>query len=78
LEEHLKACSLNNSIKYLWSSIKSMQDKFDEYWPLIKDEAIVCQLLDPRFKILTIEGNIRKKEVRNIYNFFYKLQTDLI
>jgi hypothetical protein len=33
-----------------WVSIWAMQDKFVEYWPLIKVEANFCQLLDPRFK----------------------------
>ena len=64
LEEHLKTCLSNQLLKNLWPAIKLMQAKFEEYWPLIKDLAIICQLLDPRFKTINLPNNNGKKEVK--------------
>jgi hypothetical protein len=44
-----------------------MKIKFNEYWFLIQEDALICQLLDPRFKTLTLEGSSRKKEVRRMF-----------
>ena len=52
---------------------QGMQAKFEEYWPLIKDLAIICQLLDPRFKTINLLNNNRKKEVQNIKYFFSEI-----
>ena len=40
-----------------------MKVKFNEYWPLIKDDALICHLLDPRFKHSTFNGTTNKKNV---------------
>ena len=50
-----------------------MQAKFEEYWPLIRDLAIICQLLDPRFKTINLPNNNRKKRGKNIKYFFSEI-----
>jgi hypothetical protein len=47
INTHLKECAESEDYIHLNSSILKMQTKLDEYWPKIKDDALVCQLLDP-------------------------------
>ena len=69
IESHLNECFASEDYKHLKSSISKMQTKLDEYWPKIKDDAIVCQLLDPRFKHSTLKSTANKQSVRFCYFF---------
>ena len=55
---------IDNSNEFLRNSIDFMKVKFDEYWPLIKDDALICHLLDPWFKHSTFNGTNNKRNVR--------------
>jgi hypothetical protein len=63
IESHLKECAANEDYVHLKSSIFKMQTKLGEYWPKIKDAALVCQLLDPRFKHSTLKSAANKQTV---------------
>jgi hypothetical protein len=63
IESHLKECAVSEDYTHLKSSILKMQNKLDEYWPKIKDVALVCQLLDPRFKHSTLKSAANKQTV---------------
>ncbi len=63
LKDHLDSFMIDNSNEFLRNSIESMKVKFNEYWPLIKDDALICHLLDPRFKHSTFNGTTNKKNV---------------
>jgi hypothetical protein len=64
IDIHLKECATSDHYQHLKSSILKMQKKFDEYWPKIKDDAIACQLLDPRFKHYTLKSATNKQNVK--------------
>jgi hypothetical protein len=70
IDIHLKECATSDHYQHLNSSIIKMQKKFDEYWPIIKDDAIACQLLDPRFKHYTLKSNTNKQNVKVFIRFF--------
>ena len=64
IDSHLKECAASEDYLHLKISILKMQNKLDDYWPKIKDYAIVCQLLDPRFKHSTLKSSANKQAVR--------------
>ena len=68
LEDHLENCARDTKFNFLQDCIKLMKGKFDEYWPYIKDDALICQLLDPRFKHASIVGT-NKKNVITLFSF---------
>ncbi len=70
IDIHLKECATSDHYQHLNCSILKMQKKFDEYWPIIKDDAIACQLLDPRFKHYTLKSNTNKQNVKVFIRFF--------
>lgn len=43
-----------------------MIDKFNLYWPKIKDVALICHILDPRFKLLYVQGREQKRYAKNM------------
>ena len=69
IENHSKECDTSEVYIHLKNSILKMQAKFDEYWPKIKEDALACQLLDPRFKHSTIKSTVSKQTVG-----FFKFQ----
>lgn len=72
IDDHLKECAASGDYKHLNSSILKMQKKFDEYWPKIKDDALACQLLYPRFKHSTFKSTSNKQNVRFLKDYFQK------
>jgi hypothetical protein len=54
INTHLKKCAEIEDTIHLNSSVVKMQTKLDEYWPKIKDDALIFQLLDPGFKHTTL------------------------
>lgn len=50
LFQHLDECSKKKEYAKLENTIKSIQAKLDEYWKILKDNAIICAILDPRLK----------------------------
>ena len=51
LIKHLEECESSKKYEFLKDTIKSMINKLNEYWPLIRDNALICMILDPCFKI---------------------------
>ena len=72
IDIHLKECATSDHYQHLNCSILKMQKKFDEYWPIIKDDAIACQLLDPRFKHYTLKSATNKQNVKFLFDFFFQ------
>ena len=63
LNTHLNECAESEVYIHLNSSVVKMQTKLDEYWPKIKYDALVCQLLNPRFKHFTRKSSANKQTV---------------
>ena len=61
LSTHLKEISIQSKYSEMKSAIKSMIEKFDEYWPKIEEISLVCLLLDPRFKCSFLNKPDKKK-----------------
>jgi hypothetical protein len=70
IDIHLKECATSDDYQHLNSSIFKMQKTFDEYWPKIKDDAIACQLLGPRFKHYTFKKCYKKRKRKIFIRFF--------
>ena len=52
-----------------------MQTKLDEYWPKIKDDALISQLIDPRFNHSTLKSSANKQAV---FLWFLLLKQNII
>ena len=62
IKDHLKNFKDKNKKQFLNDSIKAMEEKLDPYWNRIKEHAMICHLLDPRFKdSLISEKDLKKK-----------------
>lgn len=42
-------------------SIEYMLVKYDEYWEAIKDTALICQIIDPRYKNFNLDSTMKTK-----------------
>ena len=74
MDENLKSNEMG-----LKDGIKRMKNKFNEYWPKFKDYALICMILDPRFKLYFLVNLNEKKEAKDLfisnynkYNLKYK------
>ena len=63
LNTHLNECAESEVYIHLNSSVVKMQTKLDEYWPKIKDDALISQLIDPRFNHSTLKSSANKQTV---------------
>ena len=50
-----------------------MQEKLEEYWPNLKKLALICMILDPRFKLDFVDGKSSKKEAKSNFVKVYKV-----
>ena len=62
MDENLKSNDIG-----LKDGIKRMKNKFNEYWPKFKDYALVCMILDPRFKLYFLVNLNEKKEAKDLF-----------
>jgi hypothetical protein len=60
MDENLKSNRMG-----LKDSIKRIKNKFNEYWP--KDYALICMILDPRFKLYFPINLNEKKEAKDLF-----------
>ena len=66
LIKHLEECLNNKKFESLKDTIKCMSDKLNEYWPLIKDTAHICMILDPCFKIFFLHQKEKRPMELNL------------
>ena len=68
---HLEASLNDESLTSLKIGIANMKKKIDDYWPLLKDIAALCMVIDPRFKLETLDTN-GKKSVKTSFEKVFK------
>ena len=61
------------NMSYFHDGIIDMQEKLEEYWPNLEKLAVVCMILDPRFKLDFIDGKSSKKEAKSDFTKIYKV-----
>lgn len=66
LINHLEEQAKNNKYSHLKKTIESMSLKLNEYWVFIKPIALICHILDPRFKTDFLEKDDKKQGVKLI------------
>ena len=58
--------------------LKSMADKIDQYWEIIKPNAEIAMILDPRQKLDLIEQESEKEHAREeLNNIFMKYKSKI-
>ena len=71
LIEHLKLSLKNQTLSPIKGLISEMASKIEIYWNSMKDDALIAHVLDPRFKLILIDGSSKKKiaieKVENVY-----------
>ena len=61
---HLDTKHKDKKYAELKQTIESMKLKLEEYWILVKPTALICNLLDPRFKSDLLKKNDKKEGVK--------------
>lgn len=62
IKDHLNICEADKKFDFVHDAIKIMKSKFEEYWIKILDKALICHVLDPRFKAHYIDCRLLKKK----------------
>ena len=61
LEDHLNKSLNDEKLQSLKDTIRLMTIKFNEYWSKIKSYALICQVLDPRFKHFLLSDDLKQE-----------------
>ncbi|RNA12619.1 hypothetical protein BpHYR1_053167 [Brachionus plicatilis] len=56
-------CEADKNFDFVHDAIKIMKSKFEDYWIKILDKALICFILDPRFKTQYIDCRLLKKNL---------------
>lgn len=51
-------------------TVKRMEKKLTDYWKIIEDYSIICNILDPRFKLDFIAKKSQKDAIKVFENYF--------
>ncbi|RNA33880.1 hypothetical protein BpHYR1_034880 [Brachionus plicatilis] len=62
-----RCCETDQNFDFIKNAIVDMKDKFLAYWEKIIDEALICHMLDPRFKKSYLEGKVLKKRATDLF-----------
>ena len=73
IESHLNGILKNGEYEFIKRALDGMMEKFKKYHQKVIDHALICHILDPRFKLFCIQQKDEKRNAKNLIENLFEL-----